>query len=85
MLERFVLKTEAKLFWEVNVLCQRMVADEIVFPLSNRLLRAAPIKDIISTSKVDHPFFSLVYTCRYFTGIIACLINQGKNVKIIKR
>ena len=78
VLELFIFKTEAKLFWEANVLCQRMVADENSIPLSNKLLRAAPIKDVISTSKVDHPFFSLVYTCRYFTGVIACLINQGK-------
>jgi hypothetical protein len=28
----------------------------------NGLLRAAPMKDIISTSKADHPSFSLVYT-----------------------
>ena len=31
-------------------------------PLSNRLSRAAPMKDVISTSKVDHPS-SLLYTC----------------------
>ena len=43
---------------------QRM---KTIFSLSNRLLRAAPMKDVISTSKADHPSFSFVYTCRCFT------------------
>ena len=40
--------------------CQRLVVGTLT-PLSTRLSRAAPMKDVISTSKVDHPS-SLLFT-----------------------
>ena len=68
----------------MNVLCQRMVVDENSIPLVKQTFKSGSHKGRYFYQHGDHPFFSLVYTCRCFTGVIACLINQGKNVKRIQ-
>ena len=64
-------------------------------PSSTRLSREAPMKDVISTSKEDHPSFSFVYTLddnpmkrlptiTYHGGVSILLTDKsGKNVKRI--
>ena len=61
-----------------------MVADENSIPLVKQTFKSGSHKGRYFYQQGRSSLFSLFYTCRYFTGVIACLINQGKNVKRIK-
>ena len=53
-------KDKSKIVLRGVCCCQRMIVGTLT-TLSTRLSRAAPMKDVISTSKVDHPS-SLLFT-----------------------
>ena len=76
VLELFIFKTEDKLFWEVNVLCQRMVTDENSIPFIKQTFKSSSHKGRYFYQQGRSSIFSLFYTCRYFTGC-HCLSDKS--------